>query len=520
MKPFHRLQTALLAAILLLGVTGCRDALEVAGWPEDAPQVRQDIEQLSAWLDSPEYAREVTWEEHIVLAYKAAQGRTPTLLEYLLVQGLRTDSGIRRSDVLSFAMMGDDASPSWDKCRAFAGTKSVDAFRSSAETRAVAITLDTTSPEEVVPALEMTPGEMIASISDIRNKRIPDTTTAPNEMYETYFGFLHAHSHLSLDADPAGTPESAYAYARDEGQLDFFSLTDHAVFLIIWPWENKWKRLREVADAADDPGKFTALWGFEYSNPLLGHASVLNTDEFTHTLKTFTFPGLYKWLATRPEAIAQFNHPGDFDALAIEFLKFRPYSGAVPIMMGMETWNTNSGFDGYFYRGSSIDDPRSPLDDANSRGWFVGALGAQDNHQRDWGTLNDFRTGVLAKSLTREGIIEAHRERRFYATEDKDLLLDFRCSGYPMGSRLKGVERSFVVTLDDRSGDTFNEVRLYKNGKLIARQAVAGTQAEARFVDPISPFENFYYVMATQNDDNNGDGRNDEALSSPIWVRE
>ena len=59
-------------------------------------------------------------------------------------------------------------------------------------------------------------------------------------------------------------------------------------------------------------------------------------------------------------------------------------------------------------------------------GWYLGALGGQDNHSPDWGTRNEFRTAVLAEELTRESVIDAYLSRRFYATEDKDLHLDLR----------------------------------------------------------------------------------------------
>jgi hypothetical protein len=501
-------------------LSACRDQLlEDAPWPEDGAVVRDEIEALRAYLDGPAYSRAVSWEEHIVLTYEAVQDRPPSLLEFLLIQGLRNDPGIRRSDVLALAL-AEDTTISWEKARSFSESKDARDFSTSARTRALATKLASTPEEEIHSVLKMTAGEMIGSIADPGAKAIAETTTPPNETYATYFGYLHAHSHFSLDADPLGTPESAYAFAREAGDLDFFSLTDHAIFLIIWPWDNKWARTREVADAADAPGAFVALWGFEYSNPLLGHVSILNTEDFTHTLRRVRLTSLYNWLADRPEAIAQFNHPGDYNYLGIEFLRFRPNRGATPMMMGMETWNTNAGFEGFFYRGLNIEAPDSPLDEALQQGWKIGALGSQDNHDLDWGTKNDFRTGVLATELTREGIVEAYRERRFYATEDKDLYLDFRCEGYPMGARLKDTPRSFTVTARDDSGDTFQEIRLYRNGLLLDRRAVVGTEVTANFTDLTALTEAYYYVMVTQEDDSSGDGRNDEALSSPIWFLE
>ncbi|NIO07792.1 MAG: hypothetical protein GTO40_07200, partial [Deltaproteobacteria bacterium] len=63
-------------------------------------------------------------------------------------------------------------------------------------------------------------------------------------------------------------------------------------------------------------------------------------------------------------------------------------------------------------------------DVGNLRGWYLGALGGQDNHSPNWGTRNQFRTAVLAVELTREAIIDAYLNRRFYVTEDKNLYLD------------------------------------------------------------------------------------------------
>jgi hypothetical protein len=191
----------------------------------------------------------------------------------------------------------------------------------------------------------------------------------------------------------------------------------------------------------------------------------------------------------------------------------------MPQLVGIETWNGNDSFDDYYYDGSwfSFFD-YSYWDVGNLRGWYLGALGGQDNHSPHWGTRNEFRTAVLAEGLTREQIVEAYLNRRFYATEDRDLYLDLRCQGYPMGARLSGVPREFEVTACDGSGDTFQEVRLYRDGTLLQTQAVSGDCVEVSFTDPSPIGANYYYVIVRQNDDNDGNGRNDEAISSPIWI--
>ena len=125
---------------------------------------------------------------------------------------------------------------------------------------------------------------------------------------------------------------------------------------------------------------------------------------------------------------------------------------------------------------------------------------------------------MLANELTREALIEAHRAR-FYATEHKDLHLDVRCAGFPMGSRLHGVPRQFTVTARDAGGDGFSALRIYRDGVLIDVSSVAGGDVSTTFTDSNAPSGGaYYYAIVQQTDDNDGNGRNDEAISSPIWV--
>jgi len=224
----------------------------------------------------------------------------------------------------------------------------------------------------------------------------------------------------------------------------------------------------------------------------------------------------YGWLEEHPEAFGRFNHPGWSDQLHREFLHGRLFPLATPQMVGIELWNGGTSFD-YFYYGGSWTNNSSFIDAMNRQGWRLGALGDGDNHIRNWGEGN-FRTAVLAEELTREAIVDAYRHRRFYSTEDKDLVLDFRCGGYPMGSVVSGIPREFHVTASDGSGDTFQEVRLYRDGELLETRAVEGPVVDVVFTDASGAGYVYYYVIVRQNDD--ADKNGDEAISSPIWFSE
>lgn len=494
-----------LALVLLSAVVGLAQAAP------DQAATRRDLEQIIAYVDSAAYAAEVNSAEHIVLTYQLVRGRAPTPLEFFLITEYARTTPILRSTVLSFVLRGQEPGPTWAQAAAFTARVKPADFRLTPGVRQLAVKLSATPPAEIAREAQARLAldrPVDSAVPLAQSLAMPQ----PNVVYNVYYGYLHAHSQLS---DGEGTPLEAYTYARQQGGLDFFSLTDHGELMQLWPWQNRWQQLKDAAAATYQPNTYVTLWGFEWSNPILGHMNLINTDDYTSFLTDFRLSSVFDWLAARPAGFGRFNHPGDYNYLRLEFRYLQLYPAAVGQMAGIETWNGSSSFDTYYYDGSWEND-YSYWDVGNQNGWYLGALGGQDNHSPNWGTRNDFRTAVLAEHLTREEIVAAYQQRRFYATEDKDLSLDFRSNGYPMGARLTGLPRTFDITACDGSGDIFQMVRLFRNGDLLASQAVDGNCVNATFSDnATSPA--YYYVIVTETDDNDGNDRPDEALSSPIW---
>jgi hypothetical protein len=418
---------------------------------------------------------------------------------------------MKRSTVLSVALREKARRTTWAQCRDFLNRVKVSDFRADSDVRGAARRLAAVPPSEIAEVLKQMTDE--AGI-DRPREEVDSETPVANVRYKFYFGYLHAHSELS---DGEGDPEDAYIYAHLYGGLDFFALTDHAEYFDIWPWEDRWEELVSAAQAFYRPGRYVTLWGFEYSNPVYGHINVLNTADYVSAISKVSITEFYDWLRDRPAGFGRYNHPGDYDYLDSEFLHLELYPDVESQMVGIETWNGNDSFDKYYYDGGWETD-FSYWDEGNRQRWYLGALGGQDNHSPNWGTRNEFRTVVLALALTREDIIDAYRNRRFYATEDKDLYLDIRCEGYPMGSRLSGVRRVFTVRALDKGGDIFEEVRLYRNGKLLRTRAVSGNFIKEQFGDVSHTRPAYYYAIVRQTDDNDYNGRNDEAITSPIWI--
>jgi hypothetical protein len=489
------------------------------------------VQEVLRQIDSLDFASQVSNDEFIVKAYLLVKERKPDAYEFYLCQALCDQNRLTRSNLLALLLAGAANEITWEQCRALLKRNPVNYLKEIKDIRQAVRTLQNTSRAKIIkdyrkragfkqirsnsPAI---PGDLRSVPSGIDTGK--STTAAfagAAESYHTYFGYLHAHTGYS---DGEGTPAEAYQYARNSGKLDFFAVTDHGELLVVWPWQKKWRKIKDAADAHYLPGVYVTLWGFEWTNPLLGHINIINTDDCTNFLAKAGLGDIYNWLEARPDGFGIYNHPGAYDCINVEFEHLEMTEvEVIPQMVGIETWNGANSFDRYYYRNTWKNCNYSYIDTGNRNGWRLGALGGQDNHDRSWGTRNEFRTAVLAKELTREEILAAYRERRFYATEDSNLYLDFRCSGYPMGSQLTGVVRTFTVTASDQSNDTFNQIRLYRNGDLIATQAVAGSSVSVAFNDQETTMAAYYYVIVTENDDNDGNGRNDEAIAAPIWIR-
>lgn len=327
----------------------------------------------------------------------------------------------------------------------------------------------------------------------------------PVTEFTIYRGYLHSHSYFSEDAAPtSGHPSEAYEMARYEAGMDFLGVTDHGEFLEAWEWEE----LLWTAEDYTEEHAFLALAGFEYSNFLFGHICVVGTQEYSSMFHCLTEELFYEWLSGHPEAIATFNHPGEYDYIASEFLHFEHHPEVHDIIVGIEVIQ-NEGFEEFM---GSYADQLNYFPAANYYGWRIGALSAQDNHSKNWGTRNDVRTGVFAVDLTTDRLFEAYRARRFFASEDLNLEVVFLAEGQIMGGILFPGEAQFSIGIKDADGETFVRLEAYRDGELIAAQDLNAVEGTWTFSVESETDNHFYYVWVYQED-------GDRALTSPIFIK-
>ena len=302
------------------------------------------------------------------------------------------------------------------------------------------------------------PGAVIATGADRASRLTRGTALVHADM--------HNHTLLS---DGAGDPARAFASMREAG-LDVAALTDHATLTAPW-WEAAhrgeagfphgvrpprgiepadWPRLAELADAADDPGAFTAIRGFEWTTPTLGHINVWFSEHYTEVEHPHQIGPFFRWLTGSPgeESLAGFNHPGREPG---RFEDFGYVAAARPRIVSLEMLNR---WDDYLFEGH-IDGRSSPLSACLDAGWRPGLSGVTDEHGADWGfEEGKGRAGLWVAEHSRAGVREAMAARRFFATRVSGLRVDALANGVRMGSVLRHTAGPVTFALDvDRGAD-------------------------------------------------------------------
>lgn len=322
--------------------------------------------------------------------------------------------------------------------------------------------------------------------------------------YNVYYGHLHNHTHLS---DGTGTPVEAYDYARNQADLDFFGVSDHAEQID----DSEYQYTMQVADSLNVDNRFVTFYGFEWSHPTQGHIQITNCSELcsANDAGTNTLDKFLNWIRER-ECIAFFNHPGTQNSTNEEFDHFQN----IPTnkFVGIELWNKNRDFQQFYYNDGYYrnDNGLSYWDEALVRNWRLGAYGSDDNHQATWGTRNDFRTAVLADNLNRKEIYLALKARRFFTTLDKNIALSFKIDNSEMGSIVESGSSSLQIEAFDQDREIFTTVRLFKNGIELSVWNINSTNINISTELEITDGD-FYYIIVQQQD-------GDQAISSPIWV--
>jgi hypothetical protein len=334
------------------------------------------------------------------------------------------------------------------------------------------------------------------------------------------FGDIHQHT---ASSDGTGTMEETYYRARARYRDQVVAVTDHESFLGKRTLEGEWRDACRIADEFYEPGAFVTLKGFEWTgkmHPGPGHkvvylpssgGPILSRDDLRtnssislickcRTIGALVVPHHVGWTGADME-----HHEPDVQTC----------------------WEIVSCHGAYERQGVTNavgtrgDDKEGQfVADALDRNLRFGLVGGSDGHGLSWHhgisrKQDSHRTGLtgfLSHDVTREGVLEALRKRRCYATSGAKIALWFEVDGRPMGEEvIAGYEVPFRVSAV--ATEPIMKLNLItNNGQEIPLES-EGSIADVHGTLPPPPDNGFsyYFVRLIQED-------GETAWSSPIWL--
>jgi len=382
----------------------------------------------------------------------------------------------------------------------------------------------------------------------LRCSESPVEAAAAAPDWHVYYGNLHSHSSIS---DGVETPDTAFAWARDEGHLNFLCLSEHNH---IYKPENEGALSAVVKKAGEDATRpdFVGLVGQEFSTlPPNGgnHVNVYDVWERVPAALNNDYRQLFRtWLPGYAErnptaiVVCQFNHPDNlehdygisriggfpnYDGNWGQFVgDLDPWVRLIAILSGPADSNLSK----------TAVPPRDQHRDTEpamiriwqtylEKGFHLSPVADQDNHRKSWGSRTTARTGVwIDGALTRQSLLGALKAGRTFATEDKNLSVWFTLNGKPMGSRLADPgagDLHLLVKVDDADepGSKYS-VHLFRDqvgdGALPIEIEPAGLiqagQTWTTTIEHQAGRHELFFIHVDQEESP------DDAWTAPIWV--
>ncbi|KAA0250608.1 MAG: hypothetical protein EDX89_22670, partial [Acidobacteria bacterium] len=372
----------------------------------------------------------------------------------------------------------------------------------------------------------------------------------PSFAFNFYYGSTHSHSNYSDGGQPTGgcssgasygsgtsTPADVYTFARNTAGLDYWVVNEHNHLLNDSVATNdppvteakvkqRYQDGRNQAAAATVDGSFVALYGMEFgvtTNNDQGHVTLLETpvlfgwetcstcngptaectpgtncyfDVFAP--KRFGYLSVYARSVENPSsagALGIFCHPGSgefdnfaFDANADEALQGIAVRSGLAFSQASDCADANVALSDYSGRW------RSALD----KGFHLAPTADHDSHCINYGVALPNRTVYILPSgaspaLTKTALLQAHKARHFFATEDSNLQLVFATSdnAHVMGDIFTATTSTTLrAAVYDPNGDGVSTLELWRGqigaGIPVSPISSVSSQSTLSFTDTVT----------------------------------
>jgi len=382
---------------------------------------------------------------------------------------------------------------------------------------------------------EFLPDEKSISNLSGHTKVAGEQITVDGDVYTLIYGNLHEHSENSpcWPAGTDGTLHDNYRFGMYSEGYDFVAITDHGYSMN----EVYWRKNLRLADFYNEPDHFVAIPAMEWtlrSDPDIdgiqhgaGHYNVIfpSADESRKFIRNqYEIYSVYCPETNNSSMLWNFLHEKNIDCVTIPH---HPADETHPVDWDVHDEKYVPVVEMFQCRGNA-EYPGCPREinlqrhrtSVHKRAFVNYAL-IEKKYKMGFiasGDHNSMGIGVAAfwvKELSREGIIEAMRSRRCFATTGDKMIVDFRINKGIAGSTIKTADVP-NLSIKIKGERELEKVEIIRNSKVIHQFDL--DEGVLNFAETFSDqsYQNekevlYYYIRASQKN-------KALAWSSPIWV--
>jgi trimeric autotransporter adhesin len=354
--------------------------------------------------------------------------------------------------------------------------------------------------------------------------------------YQYLYGNLHAHSSYSdgNKEDLTKKPIDDYRFARDANCMDFLGISEHnhsgaGMNISNYPLGFADANIVNL-EVGTSGNTMLTLWGMEWG-VISGGGHVL-TYGFNDQLIGWEagnynifcakndYNSLFNLINGQPNAFATLAHPNfsDFGNIASTYNTTADNAVVGTAIESGPAFATNIDYSNFPFPLGDFEYYKTMV----AKGYKLGPTMDADNHYFTFGRQSTNRLVVLANSKTRTDLVSAIKDMRFYASNDCNIKVDYKCNSNPMGSSitLAGVPAITVNVTDPESFDTVDSIYIYGAQvgdpaplepikKYFNQSTVTFDVSDALNIQPNNTTY-YYFVLVKQ-----ADGQ--RVVTSPIW---
>ncbi len=343
-----------------------------------------------------------------------------------------------------------------------------------------------------------------------------------------YFGNMHAHTSYSdgnKDSLVSGmtTPLQGFNYAKQSTQIDFYGISEHNHYSAGMPAPIYYQKGLADANMATVDGQFVAMYGMEWGVISSGgHMLVYGFDSLCGWdfgpqeiyVDEADYSKLYTVINRKNNSFAYLAHPQYDDYNNLFTQSFNAAADQAIVGMAMRSgpaFSTNSN-----YSNPSTSNYVSRYNDALKRGYHVGPGIDHDTHNSVFGRQSAARLVVLAPILNRTEIYNAFRQRRFYASDDWNVEVNFTIQNQPMGSVITNAGNpTLSVSINDPNGENVTSITVFSgvagSGNTPTQLTASSNTSTLNYTHTASSNVNYYYYLYIVQADG------DKIWTAPIW---